>query len=232
MLLFVFCILSCEDNKKEGDITTESATETEKEAASKKASEEKKKTNKKHPVITNENVVDFLTTYGEENPETLVRITSRYGNIDIQLYEDTPLHRANFIYLVKNNYFNDTYFHRIVPNFIIQGGNSDNSSTNKKRARLGKDYLIPAEIIPGRGHTYGSVSGAKEYRENPDKKSAPYEFFIFLGPPTSTSHLDGNYTVYGKVVKGMDVVEKIAQLPRDEGDWPLQNITITATVLE
>ena len=152
------------------------------------------------------------------------------GDIVIDLYEDTPLHRANFIYLVKQGYFNETFFHRIVPNFIIQGGNSDLPSTNKKRFKLGDDYLIPAEIN-GRNHFKGSVSGAKEYRENPDKKSAPFEFFIFLGPLTSTSHLNGNYTVFGRVTKGMDVVEKIAKLPADEGEWPLQNVYIKAKVL-
>src|SRR5690606_2495092 len=121
-----------------------------------------------YPKITNENVVSFLTEYGKKNPETKVLITSRFGNIEIELYKDTPLHRANFIYLVKNNYFDETFFHRVVPNFIIQAGNSDLVSTNRKRAKLGDDYLLPAEIIPGRLHGYGTVSGAKEYRENPD----------------------------------------------------------------
>ena len=65
-----------------------------------------------------------------------------------------------------------------------------------------------------------------------EKKSAPFEFFIFLGPQTSTGHLNGSYTIFGKVTKGMDVVEKIANLPSDEGDWPLQNVYITAQILE
>jgi len=176
-------------------------------------------------------VVEFLTEYGEANPETKVRINTRLGQIDIALYEDTPLHRANFIYLIKQDYFDDTFFHRIVPDFIIQGGNSDNASTNKKRYAIGEDYLIPAEIN-NRNHTYGSVSGAKEYRANPDKQSMPFEFFIFLGPQSSTSHLNGNYTVFGKVTSGMDVVEKIANLPADEGEWPQQNVVIEAEVLE
>lgn len=241
ILSFVLCLTlwGCEDKKK----TPEEKTETPKEVvkdpviseiisdSSSKApikGEEIKAQEFVYPKITDENVVEFLTQYGKENPETKVRITTRYGDIDIKLYEDTPLHRANFIYLVKQNYFNNTFFHRVVPNFIIQAGNSDTRDTPKKRSKLGKNYLLPAELSNGRKHGYGTVSGAKEYRKNPDKKSAPYEFFIFLGPRSSTGHLNGNYTIFGRVTKGMDVVETIANLPSDEGDWPLQNVYITA----
>jgi peptidylprolyl isomerase len=91
---------------------------------------------------------------------------------------------------------------------------------------------LPAEIIPGRVHEYGTVSGAKEYRENPDNRTAPYEFFIFLGPKSATTHLNGKYTIFGKVTKGMDVVEEISKVKTDDGDWPLSNIYITAKVLE
>jgi peptidylprolyl isomerase len=182
--------------------------------------------------ITNDNVVEFLTAYGKENPETRVRITTTHGDIEIELYNDTPLHRANFIYLVKQKYFFGTFFHRVVPNFIIQAGNSDNRATTKKRAQIGKDYLLPAELNNGRIHQYGTVSGAKEYRENPDKRTAPFEFFIFLGPKSATGHLNGNYTIFGRVSKGMEVVEKIANMPKDEGDWPLENIYIDAEIIE
>ncbi len=186
----------------------------------------------KYPEITNENVVEFFTKYGKDHPETKVRISTRHGDIVLELYEDTPLHRANFIYLVKQGYFDGTFFHRVVPNFIIQGGNSDTTPTPRKRRIIGKDYLLPAELDNGRKHNYGTLSGAKEYRENPDKNSAPFEFFIFLGPQSSTGHLNGNYTIFGKVTQGMDVVELIANLPSDEGDWPLQNVYIEAEVIQ
>ncbi len=184
------------------------------------------------PKLTSENAVSFLTEYGEENPETQVRIGTRFGAIELELFEDTPLHRANFIYLVKRGYFDETFFSRVVPNFIIQGGNSDNFSTARKRTAIGNTYELPAEIIPSRNHAYGTVSGAKEYRENPDKKTHPFEFFIFLGPPTATAHLDGNYTIFGRVTRGMDVVEEISELPADDGDWPLQNVYIDVSVLD
>lgn len=182
------------------------------------------------PVLTQENVVALLTEYGQQNPENKVVIKTRFGNIKIELFEETPLHRANFLYLVEQDYFKDTFFHRIVPNFIIQGGNSDLRSTPKKRKSIGPNYLIPAEINPNRIHTYGTISGAKEYRENPDKLSAPYEFFIFCGPDISGRHLNGNYTIFGQVIEGMDVVEIIANLPADEGEWPKSNVYIEVSL--
>ncbi|NND89102.1 MAG: peptidylprolyl isomerase [Flavobacteriaceae bacterium] len=231
-IVFVLALFlsACEDTQKatsEKDLPR-SQVEVSKSEKSDKIDESK--TPQIEEKITDKNVVEFLTQYGKENPETQARIETSYGQIEIELYTDTPLHRANFIYLVKNRYFDDTFFHRVVPNFIIQAGNSDLRSTNKKRFALGDDYLLPAEINE-RDHFYGSISGAKEYRENPDKKSAPYEFFIFLGPLSSTSHLNGNYTVFGKVTHGMDVVEKIAALPTDDGDWPLNNVYISIELI-
>lgn len=230
MLLFLCCILSaCEDTKKATVEKTDNHPEVEQTVMQEVVTSEEEKA--VYEKITNENVVQFLTEYGAQHPETKARITTPYGPIDLELFTDTPLHRANFVYLVKNKYFHDTFFHRVVPNFIIQAGNSDLRSTNKKRFALGDDYLLPAEIN-NRKHFYGSISGAKEYRENPDKKSAPYEFFIFLGPPTSKAHLDGNYTVFAQVTKGMDIVEKIANLPADDGQWPLNNIYISVELME
>ena len=232
-LTSVLLLSSCEDKKKASEVKkvneiAKDSVTIEKKDLKGVHSEE----TKKYPKITNDNVVEFLTNYGIENPETKVRVTTQQGNIDLQLFKDTPLHRANFIYLVKQKYFDGNFFHRVVPKFIIQAGNSDLRLTPKKRAAIGHDYLLPAELDNKRKHTYGTISGAKEYRKNPDKKSAPFEFFIFLGPQTSTGHLNGSYTIFGKVTSGMDVVEKIAILPSDEGDWPLQNVYITAHILE
>lgn len=232
--LLTLFVSSCEDTKKKTFQDTKTTPKTEATQPANKidttATKKSKKTEPAYEKITSANAVAFFTEYGKNNPEVNVQLTTRFGVIHILLYEDTPLHRANFIYLVKQGYFSNTFFHRVVPNFIIQGGNSDLVSTNKKRNQLGSNYLLPAEIN-GRNHSYGSVSGAKEYRENPDKQTMPYEFFIFLGPQSSTSHLNGNYTVFGKVTKGMDVVEKISKLEKDEGEWPLQNVYITAEVL-
>ena len=186
----------------------------------------------KLPVLTQDNVVELLTEFGKQHPQNKVRIKTRFGEINIELFDETPLHRANFLYLTQQDYFTETFFHRIVPNFIIQGGNSDLRSTPKKRKSIGPNYLLPAEINPNRIHTYGTISGAKEYRENPDKLSAPYEFFIFCGPDISGRHLNGNYTIFGQVTQGMDVVETIANLPADEGEWPKSNVYIEVSIDE
>lgn len=235
----IFFFGSCEDKKKsnetERDTNTLNPTKTEIDTTKTQGISDLKDTSEmkdNFDVITDENVVSFLTEYGKDNPETKVLIQTRFGDIEIELFTDTPLHRANMIYLVKQHYFENTFFHRVVPDFIIQAGNSDLSDTQKKRAKLGREYRLPAEIIPNRVHEYGTVSGAKEYRENPDNKSAPYEFFIFLGPKSSTAHLNGKYTIFGKVTKGMDVVEEISKVEADGEDWPLSNIYITAKVLE
>ena len=193
--LIIF-LASCEDTKK---ASVKMQPKEKVEALDKKkngdsiliSSKEKgKPKEKKYPKITQENVVEFLTEYGKNNPETKVRISTIHGNIDIQLYKDTPLHRANFVYLVKQNYFDATFFHRVDPNFIIQGGNSDDRSTFLKRRELSEKYRLPAELNSGRIHQYGTISGAKEYRKNPDKMTAPYEFFIFIGPKRSADHLN------------------------------------------
>lgn len=229
VMLLVFT--GCEDNKKRSLPEKESQEKVEKDTVS----ENKKKTKstkKEYPKLTQENVISFLTEYGDNNPETKVLFSTTFGDIEIELFEDTPLHRANLIYLIKQKYFDETTVHRVVPDFIIQIGNSDIKSTQTMRAKLGKNYLLPAEIIPGRGHFEGTISGAKQYRKNPDKQTVPYEFFIFLGEKRNATHLDGDYTVFGKVTKGMDVVKKISELDADGEEWPLQNVYIKAEVLD
>ena len=236
LLLFLLLItfLSCEDTKK-ASVKNHPKQKVEELSEKKKkdsiAISSKEKENK-YPKITQENVVDFLTEYGKNNPETKVRISTVHGDIEIQLFKDTPLHRANFIYLVKQQYFNDTFFHRVAPDFIIQAGNSDLKSTSQKRKALSSKYRLPAELNTGRVHQYGTVSGAKEYRKNPDKMTAPYEFFIFIGPKNSADHLNGDYTIFGKVIEGMDVVEIIANLPADKREWPLDNVYIKAEIID
>lgn len=233
-ILLAIVFFGCEDTKKAKHQKVEKVPLKVEEVQQAKADtmQLKEVPEIEYPLLTNDNVVAFLTEYGNDNPETLAVITTNHGTITIILFKDTPLHRANFIYLVKRDYFDNTFFHRIVKNFIIQGGNSDDVSTPRKRNKIGRKYLVPAEIKSYRNHRYGTVSGAKEYRENPDKKSAPFEFFIFLGPISSTSHLNGNYTIFGEVVKGMDVVEKIANLPAEDDDWPVQNVYIQDISLE
>lgn len=221
-LILLFC--GCEDNKKAAE-TEEINTSTEgiDTVVSSSEKQPKEKT-ASYPFLTNANVEDFLTAYGKEHTESKVLLKTSHGDIALDLYNDTPLHRANFVYMIKNGYLNTTMFHRVIDGFMIQGGNSDYRNTARMRSKLGK-YTIPAEIKYK--HHRGALASAKEYRENPDDRSSSFEFYIVQNPK-GAHHLDPNYTVFGKVISGMDVVDKIAKLETDEGDWPLQNVFITA----
>lgn len=179
--------------------------------------------------LTAETAIPFLQRYANENKEHKVCIETPLGNFDILLFDQTPYHRANFIFLTKQKYFDGTYFHRVVPDFIIQGGNSDNTDTGQKRRNIGK-YLLPPDTRNGLKHHRGVVSMPSSDIENPHKLASPYEFFIVQQSP-GAYHLDGNYTVFGKVIRGMDVVDAINALPTDKREWPLTNIRMRVTVL-
>ncbi|HER40150.1 MAG TPA: peptidylprolyl isomerase [Salinimicrobium catena] len=180
--------------------------------------------------MVQEELIPYLTEYGKENPEDKIRIKTRFGNIDVELFHDTPLHRANFIFLVKHDYFDETFFHRVAEGFVVQGGNSDNPSTNKKRHYIG-DYLIPSEFDAGHKHVRGAFSAAKYAEQNVSKASSPFEFFI-VQSESGAHHLDNDHTVFGRVINGMDVVDKISKVKVDQGEWPLQNIYLDVEILE
>ena len=174
--------------------------------------------------LTDENVINFLFEYEKNNKENKVRIYTNFGNIDILLFSNTPYHRSNFIYLTKKNYFEGTQFYRVVNNFVIQAGNSDNRKISSKRQRIGK-YLLPNDFNKGHTHKRGMVSMPSSSIDNPYKMASPYEFFI-VQKKDGAHHLDGNYTIFGTVINGMEVVDIIANLPTDERDWPLNNVYI------
>jgi cyclophilin family peptidyl-prolyl cis-trans isomerase len=174
------------------------------------------------PELTKENAMDFFLEYEKKNLEDKVRITTNFGEIDILLFDKTKFHRANFIFLTKQGYFDGTQFHRVVNNFIIQGGNTDELEIAKKRTYIGK-YLLPKDTKRGYTHHRGVISMPSSDIENPHKLASPYEFFIVQ---QNAFHLDGDYTIFGKVIRGMDVVDKIAAQPTDNAEWPLHNIYI------
>ena len=176
-----------------------------------------------------ETAIPFLKAYGEKHPENKVRIETPLGSFDVLLFKNTPYHRANFIFLTKQEYFNNTYFHRVVSDFIIQGGNSDNADTGQKRRKIGK-YLLPPDTRKGHKHHRGVISMPSSEIENPHKLASPYEFFIVHQSP-GAYHLDGSYTVFGKVIRGMEVVDAINALPTDKREWPLTNMRMRITVL-
>ena len=174
--------------------------------------------------LTDENVIDFLFEYEKNNKENKVRIYTNFGNIEILLFSNTPYHRSNFIYLTKKKYFEGTQFYRVVNDFVIQAGNSDNRKISLKRQRIGK-YLLPNDFNKGHTHKRGMVSMPSSSIDNPYKMASPYEFFI-VQKKNGAHHLDGNYTIFGTVINGMEIVDIIADLPTDERDWPLNNVYI------
>ncbi|MBN2868654.1 MAG: peptidylprolyl isomerase, partial [Flavobacteriaceae bacterium] len=140
LLFFSLCLVlfNCEDkqsktksnntNAKQTVDTVKTETKTVKKDTVKK---------KKYPYLTEENAMDFFLEYEKENPENKVRIKTDKGNIDILLFNETKFHRANFIYLAKIGAFDNTQFHRVVKNFIIQGGNTDDIKVARKRRKIG-----------------------------------------------------------------------------------------------
>ena len=175
-------------------------------------------------VLNEDNAIDFFFGYAKTLKETKVKLTTTKGTFTVELYDNVPYHKANFIYLAKKGYFDNTQFHRVVPNFIIQGGNSDDVSVSKKRRAIGR-YLLPPDTRKGHKHHRGTISMPSSERDNPHKLASPYEFFIVVTKPGSY-HLDGDYTPFGRVIEGMDVVDKINETPIDSGEWPMRNIYI------
>ncbi|MGI9551599.1 MAG: peptidylprolyl isomerase [Aurantibacter sp.] len=175
-------------------------------------------------VLNEENAIEFFFDYQKNLMENKLKITTSLGSFTIQLYDNVPYHKANFIYLARKGYFDDTQFHRVVKNFIIQGGNADDEATPRKRREIGR-YLLPPDTRKGYRHHRGTISMPSSEINNPHMLASPYEFFIVVTKPGSY-HLDGDYTPFGKVISGMDVVDKINQVDVGKGDWPSVNVYI------
>ncbi|MFA5419681.1 MAG: peptidylprolyl isomerase [Bacteroidales bacterium] len=189
-----------------------------------------------------------------QKPETLVIIHTSMGDITAKLYNDTPQHRDNFIKLVKEGWYNGSPFHRVIKQFMIQGGGN-------KDGRQDPGYTVPAEIFPNHFHKKGALAAARMPDQvNVLKASSGSQFYIVEGqvvPPSTlqqfaarsgfsytddmkkayetiggTPHLDGAYTVFGEVVDGMDVIDKIAAVQTGTGDVPVVPVTMTIEILE
>ena len=219
VLLFIF-FMSCQDTKSEKKNTTQKSVSETPKITTKKAV----KTSEKPFLLTDKNVMEFFLEYDKIHKEDKVRIYTDFGEIDIKLFEATKFHRSNFIYLTKKKYFDNTQFYRVINNYIIQGGNSDDQKTLNKRKKIGR-YLLPNDHKKGFKHDRGMVSMPSSAVENPYKMASPFEFFI-VQQRGGAHHLDGDYAVFGKVIRGIEVVDKIAAVSTDKGDWPQSNVYI------
>ena len=214
IVLFILLLsISCDEKK---DIIVKKVRTTKKDF--------KKNTLENEFRLSDDNVMEFFLEYDKNHKENKVRIFTDFGEIDILLFENTKFHRSNFIYLTKKNYFENTQFYRVINNFVIQAGNSDNRKISQKRKKIGR-YLLPNDLNKGHTHKRGMVSMPSSLFDNPYKMASPFEFFI-VQKKDGAHHLDGDYTVFGKVTKGMDTVDKIASRPTDNRDWPIDNVYI------
>ncbi len=158
--------------------------------------------------------------------EVVMVVETTMGTVEFKLYNETPLHRDNFIRLAEEHYFDSLLFHRVIDDFVIQGGDP-NSKYAKPGDMLGDgepDYRVPAEIRVDQGITCvkGSILAAREGDDvNPQRESCASQYCFMMRP---CPHLDGAYTVFGEVTEGMEVLEAIQKVETDEYDRPLEDV--------
>lgn len=208
--------------------------------------------------ITNKNVEEELLKYGQENRETIALVKTDFGDIKIKLYDDTPLHRASFLLMAKNDCFNNIVFTRVSKDFMAQAGGTYDEKIIEKRNEIGR-YTIPSEIKSNHYHKQGVVGAARSYTNNADKRSSPFNFYFVEGSifnketldnyekinaykyPTKhrqyylnnrgAAHIDGQHTVFGEVIEGIEIISKLTSVAKDSRDWPITDILIREVVI-
>ena len=205
--------------------------------------------------LNEQNVVAALSAYGRQYPGSELVLHTTLGDIGLKLYDDTPLHRANFLLLARKKFFDEGGFYRVVKDFMIQGGDDDD-----RQMTLGA-YKIPAERRPGHFHKRGALAMARYGdAENPTKASSNHDFYLVQGHPYADAELDAiertnamkftpeqrqtyktlggapaldaGYTVFGEVTSGLDVVQKIADTPVDAQKWPKTEVMMKVEVIK
>lgn len=201
----------------------------------------------------------LMTSCGSK--ERVVSVETEFGTMKFKLYDETPKHRDNFIKLAEQGFYDGLLFHRVISDFMIQGGDpeSKNAGPEVRLGGGGPGYQIPAEI--GKKHVKGALAAARRGDAgNPEKESSGSQFYIVQGKPVmdqmldmqekqfnfkytpeeraqykkvgGTSFLDGNYTVFGEIIEGMDVIDKIAAVDKRPGDRPVNDIKMKVKVIK
>jgi len=195
---------------------------------------------------------------GKSKKDEVVTIKTEKGTMRVILFDEAPQHKANFLKLAKDKFYDGLLFHRVIDDFMIQGGDP-NSRNAKPDDMLGKGengYKIPAEFSPKLYHQKGALAMARD--NNPKKESSGCQFYIVQGRKWSkndldkqaaraarkltdaqrktyetvggTPHLDGSYTVFGQVIDGMDVIDKVGSVEKDERDRPEKDVSMQISV--
>jgi peptidyl-prolyl cis-trans isomerase B (cyclophilin B) len=202
-----------------------------------------------------------LFVYSQERVK--VKITTTYGDMVAELYNETPIHRDNFIKLVKDGFYDGTLFHRVIPAFMIQGGDpvSKEEKPSQTLGNGGPGYTLPAEFNRNFFHKKGALAAARmPDGVNPKKESSGSQFYVVEGKiydektlevfarrmgttfneeqikaytkVGGTPHLDGNYTVFGEVTKGQELISKISNVKRDKNNLPLEKVIMKISFIE
>lgn len=202
-----------------------------------------------------------------QRPQVEIRTTA--GTMVVELYNETPQHRDNFLKLVKEGYYDSLLFHRVIPGFMVQGGDpgSKQAPPGTPLGSGGPGHTVPAEIVPGAIHKKGALAAARQGDDvNPERRSSGSQFYIVQGRTFQAAdldrvaernrrpavpydvtyseadrrvyatqggapHLDGGYTVFGEVVEGLDVIDRIALLPCDQMDRPTTDVRMFLRVI-
>ena len=160
--------------------------------------------------------------------EPMLEMVTSMGSMKIKLYKETPLHRDNFVKLARKGYYNGLLFHRVIRRFMIQAGDPLTRDTTKvdTYGSGGPGYTIPAEIVPGLTHKKGAIAAARKADSvNPQRESSGSQFYI-VQDEAGCAHLDGQYTVFGEVVEGLNVVDNIARVETNARGLPYYPIKI------
>jgi peptidylprolyl isomerase/peptidyl-prolyl cis-trans isomerase B (cyclophilin B) len=172
----------------------------------------------------------------EENPtiseptESILEIKTSFGNMYVWLYKQTPLHRANYLAHADSGYLDGTTFHRVVKDFVIQGGDPNTKDTIPSNdGNGGPGYTIPAEFVDSLKHDYGSIGAART--NNPEKASSGSQFYI-VTDKNGEHTLDKNYTIFGKLLSGHDIAYLISSQTVGANNRPITDIKMDVNVVQ
>ena len=164
--------------------------------------------------------------------EPQFEMVTSHGTMKIKLYNMTPKHRDNFVKLVKEKYYDGIRFHRVIEGFMIQTGDpfSRDTTLASRWGQGGPSYTVPAEFVNEYWHKKGALAAARKGdMANPTKASSGSQFYI-VHDENACLHLDGQYSIFGEVIEGLDVIDKIAVVPTDMYDRPYEDVIIETIV--